>query len=51
MPTKGCKIQYTANSITVVLSKAPTANYERTRDDGLLLIVTSKLGIMLAKHL
>ena len=29
---------YTANSINVVLSKAQTLNYERVRDDGLLLI-------------
>ena len=33
----------TANSIKVVLPKALTVNYERTRDDGLWLIFTSKL--------
>ena len=38
--------QCTANSIKVVLPKADTVNYERTRDDGLLLIFTSKLGIV-----
>ena len=42
---------FTANSIKVVLPKALTVNYECTRDDGLLLIFTPKLGIMSAKHL
>ena len=42
---------YTANSIMVVLPKARTVNYERSRDDGLLLIFTPKLGMMLAKRL
>ena len=35
---------YTANSIKVVLPKALTVNYERARDDGLLLVFTPKLG-------
>ena len=39
------------NSIKVVLSKALTVNYERAREDWLLLIFTPKLGIMWAKHL
>ena len=41
----------TANSIKVVLPKASTVNYERARDDGLLLIFTPKLGIVSLKHL
>ena len=43
--------EYTANSIKVVLPEALTVNYERARDDGLLLIFTPKLGIMSTKHL
>ena len=38
----------TANSIKVVLPKALTVSYERARDDGLLFIFTSILGMMSA---
>ena len=41
---------YTANSVKVVLQKAYTVNYERARDDGLLLIFTSKHGITTLKR-
>ena len=41
----------TANSIKVVLPKAWTVDWERARDDGLLLIFTAKLGIMSTKIL
>ena len=41
----------TANSIKIVLPQALTVNYERARDDGLLLIFTPKLGIMSGQHL
>ena len=34
-----------------VLPKARTADYERARDNGLLLIFTPKLRIMSKKHL
>ena len=40
-----------ANSMKVALPKVLTVNYERARDDGLLLIFTYKLGIISAKHL
>ena len=41
---------YTVNSIKVVLSKALTATYKRARDHGLLLIFTSKHGIISLKQ-
>ena len=51
-PRRGRRLtSYTANSIKVVLSKPLIVNYERSRDDGLLLIFPFKHGIMSAKHL
>ena len=41
---------YTANSIEVALPKVLTVSYELARDDGLLLIFTSKLGIISMTH-
>ena len=41
---------YTAISIKVVHPKAKTVNYERTGDDGLMLIFSSKLGIISLKQ-
>ena len=43
--------QYTANSIKVVLPNVRNVNYERAKDDRLLLIFTPKFGIMSTKHL
>ena len=44
-------VRYTVNSIKVALPKALTVNYERAKDDGLLLVFNPKLRNMLAKHL
>ena len=40
----------TANSVKVVLLKALAVNYEHARDEGLLLIFTSELGIIPLKQ-
>ena len=42
---------YIANSIKVVFPKEKSVNYERTRVDGLLLIFTYEVGILLGKHI
>ena len=45
-------VEYTAISIKFVLPKAQTVNYERSTEDELMLIFTSKLGIIsLKQHL
>ena len=41
---------YTANLIKVVRPKSETVNYQCARDDGLLFIFTSTLGIISLKQ-